>query len=256
MRSRFPFVLQAALLASCGHEPELQGLILEPPGAAIIGRFVANARALTSDPSTNVTPAHPTYAPDFYVDDAPRAVQVAPDGSFHIKELPTGTVIVGVDLGRAYGQIVIDGVRSGEVIQLLVTDRLQSVDIQVTSREHDWLAYNIPSARPGGLQISGDRVTYFLEASSFVGDLSIYADQVRVFSRNADEPCSDRARTHFDGALIIHGAHIEVYDVWSRGPTLLIGDHFRLHDACDGVWVSDGLDPEVESPGGTPPVVQ
>src|SRR5262249_12823542 len=156
---------------------------------------------------------HPNLALEVVVNDLPRTVIAAPDLSFVIKELPRGTSAIAIWHGEASGYLTLDSVEIGEVIEILVRDEIQKLTVELIRRERDRLAYNVPSYRPAGLQITAPDGDYFVQGGLLLGNLEIDGSGVRVFGRNLDEPCEQRARTVFSGDLILRGDGIEVYDV-------------------------------------------
>jgi hypothetical protein len=226
-------LLPIIVLSACGGPPSPSSGDL--PGAAIIGQIETGVVALTADVSMSVSPSRSNLAPDVTVNGTSHTVFVAPDHSFVIKELPTGTVDLDVLLGAAHGSTRIDDVIHGEVIRIVVREQVTGLGIEVMSRDRDRYDFSIPSNTPGGLQLTqtGD---YFFEGGLLLGALLVEGQGIRVFGRNHDEPCTDRKRTIFTGDVSIRGDDAEIYDVGMRGRLIVTGMNVRVHDACDGVW--------------------
>jgi hypothetical protein len=239
-------VALAVSAAACG--PEGGGYAVEAtmeaglPGATIVGRFEAGSAALTSDAASRVGTPGSTARFDVVVNSQPRSVLIAPDRSFVIKELPFGTAALFFERGASHGNLTLDGLIAGEVVELVIRDQDRALEAKVVRRDRDRLAFLIPSYRQSGLQIIEGGGDYFVEPGFIIGNLEIDGSGVRVFGRNRDEPCDDRDRTVFSADLIIRGQEIEVYDVAMRGRLVVSGQTYRVHDPCDGLWGSDGAE--------------
>ncbi|HEU4409364.1 MAG TPA: hypothetical protein VFS43_29160 [Polyangiaceae bacterium] len=173
------------------------------------------------------------------VNGTPHLVPLAPDGSFQVREVPTGVLTVKAELDGVPGAAVIDEVSAGELVEVSLRPGRDHLSIALTRRAQ-------PAASPGRVgphvEARGSDVVYHLGPGAREGNVVVRGNGVTVLGAHEGESCDDAQRTIVLGDLIVEGDGAAIYDVAVRGDVIARGKGVRVFDSCSGAYF-DGAAP-------------
>ncbi len=166
----------------------------------------------------------------FFVDDEPRTVVVAPDRTFVVREVPSGTTTLFVEANGLRGSLTLENVRPGDVFE--VEARVEAQSLVVVIVQHDVAV--VPPREVtllGGapLEIYANAVCYFMRPGIYERDVVIYGNDVRLFGAGG---CGGIDRTILRGALTVRGQNAFIQDIELAGPVLVEANQVRVQDSC------------------------
>jgi hypothetical protein len=170
------------------------------------------------------------------VDGTPQVVPLAPDGSFQVRDVPTGELMVKAELDDVPGVAVIDEVDDGELLEISITPSRDNLAIALTRRAE--LAAT-PARHGPRLEARGKDVVYRLEPGVHEGSMTVLGDGITVLGAHEGEACDDAHRTVLLGDLVVEGEGNVVYDVAVRGEVIAKGKGVRVFDSCSGAYFGD-----------------
>lgn len=194
-------------------------------GAVLLGRVAPGERTTPSARRLLVI-----------VNGTPQVVPLAPDGSFQVRDVPTGELTFKAELDDVPGVVVIDEVDDGELLEISITPARDNLAIALTRRA-------APAATPvrRGLRLEarGKDVVYRLGPGVHEGSMTVIGDGITVLGAHEGEACDDAHRTVLLGDLVIEGEGNVVDDVAVRGEVIAKGKGVRVFDSCSGAYFDD-----------------
>lgn len=174
-----------------------------------------------------------------WVNDRERALVVAPDRTFVVREVPSGTVVFAIDVAGVRGAITIDDVQASEVIECSVRVDSGTVVITITRRARaSEPAREVEETRGAPLVIDANNVCYFLRPGIYDRDIVIAGNHVSLLGAAS---CTEGERSVLNGTLVIRGNHALVHDVELRGSVQVTGNHARIQDTCSRCFADQCL---------------
>jgi hypothetical protein len=165
------------------------------------------------------------------VNDSPRTVDLAEDGSFVVREVPAdGPCVFAIAALGLRGSLTIDDVHLGEVIEVLVRVEIDRIVITIVRRNTASEPPREVDQQSGApLEISANHICYYLRPGVYDRDVVITGHHVALLG-NAS--CADGQRSVLRGTLRVTGHHDLVQDVDLRGSVVVNGHHDRIADSC------------------------
>jgi len=166
------------------------------------------------------------------VDGQAQSMAVAPDGTFVVRDVPTGDVNLSCQAAGLTGTLTISNVQPGEIIQITLKREGDALVIVIEQRTP---ASQPPSevTRTDGdaLVIHESHVCYWLKPGHYERDIVVDGDDVHLFGA-AHDSCVIDDFSILDGKLELDGQRDTVLDVELNGSLVIDGQHCSVQDTC------------------------
>jgi hypothetical protein len=173
------------------------------------------------------------------VNDQPQTVDVAPDGTFEVRDVPTGDVKLGCQAGGVTGTSAISAVQPGEIIQVSIAQQGGAIAIVVVQRtQATEPPAQVTQADGDALVIQGSHLCYWLNPGHYTRDIVVKGDDVHLFGA-AHQSCVIDDYTILDGKLELDGQGDSVLDVEVDGQLVVNGSHCAIQDSCTRCFDQD-----------------
>jgi hypothetical protein len=168
----------------------------------------------------------------FSVNGQSESMAIAPDGSFVVRDVPTGDVNLSCQTAGLTGTLTIKNVQPGEIIQITIKREGDAIVIVIEQRT--------PAAQPptqvsrtdgDALVIHESHVCYYLKPGHYKRDIIVDGDDVHLFGA-AHDSCVIDDFSILDGKLELDGKRDTVFDVELDGQLALNGQHCSVQDTC------------------------
>jgi hypothetical protein len=168
-----------------------------------------------------------------HVNGQPRTIEVAPDQSFMVRDVPTGDVTLDCDDDGVTGTVVITGVQQGEVIQVTIKKEGDVIVIVIVQRQgSSEPPRDVDDPDGDALVITADHVCYFMKPKTYHRDIVIKGDEVSLIGATHDT-CVLDDRTVLKGKLTVAGNDDRVLDVELQGGLVITGQDAHIEETCD-----------------------
>lgn len=197
---------------------------------------VSSTQATTSAVVTGQVDTSVSGNVQMSVDGKIAPIVMAPDQSFVVRDVPTGDVTIACGAGGIQGEITIENVKQGEIIQVLVKREGDAIVIVITQRTESSQPPQQVSGQEGGpLVITASHACYWLEPGHTKRDVVVRGSDVHLFGA-AHKSCTIDEYSILDGRLELDGDDITVFDVDLNGALVIGGHRCKVQDSCTGCY--------------------
>jgi len=168
----------------------------------------------------------------FHVNGHAQPIVLAPDASFVVRDVPLGNVTFDCDAGGVKGELTIQNVLAGDIIEVTIKLEADAIVIVIERRTSATEAPRVVSDQDGdALQITASHVCYWFKPGHYKRDVIVTGDDVHLFGA-AHESCAIDDFTILDGKLELDGKNITVLDVDLTGSLVIKGAKSKVQDSC------------------------
>lgn len=163
----------------------------------------------------------------------PHAVEVDADGSFVVRSMPTGDLIVTVRIAGISGQLHIEGVHRGEIVQVTIQSGPGALQISVVRRDAPPVAEveHLLPVHGEKIEIKGNGTVFMLEPAIYAGPIELKGNDVTLIGW-WEGTCDPALRTVITGPLEVKGNGARLIDVDIEGALEVKGNNAEIFTHC------------------------
>jgi hypothetical protein len=164
------------------------------------------------------------------VNGTPRRVHVGEDSRFVVRDVPEGRVTIASAGSGARGELLLETVHVGEVVDISVRRDERGLGMSVVRRTQALELRDVLQTDGPPLEIAMSNVCYWMKPGTYARDVLITGNDVRLLGSGT--ACDESAQTTLTGNLEIRGADVTVFDVEAQGSLTIDGARPHVVNSC------------------------